>query len=139
LDDNINPFDWPPDGLARPLIDSFFANIYPAFPVIQQDEFMATFRKFSSASYEQVTEEQESFLRMANIIFAISSKRAHLNIPDWDGDTRDHLIYYDRARRLGLDHRTLHKDPEINHTACLALLGLYFLATDQLARSDYAF
>jgi hypothetical protein len=129
--EEVNALEWPPPAVARALVDSYFEKVHVSFPILSRNDF---YRKFETFPKDQVLSEDQCWLALANMVFAIGAKLAHLTNADFRGDDRDHLVYYARARALGMDHRTLNQDPELQHTACLGVLGLYLLTTDQLNR-----
>jgi len=128
--EEVNSLEWPPPTVARALVDSYFERVHVSFPILSRNDF---YQKFETFPKDQITTEDQCWLAVANMVFAIGAKFAHLTNADL-GDDRDHLVYYARARALGMDQRTLNQDPEFQHTVCLGVLGLYLLATDQLNR-----
>jgi len=128
---DVNPREWPPHNVAKALTDAYFEHVHIAFPVMSKHNFYTKFRSFPK---NQPSSEDHCWLALINLVFAIGAKYAHLVQSDIRGDDRDHLVYYARARALGIDERTLNQDPELMHTTCLGVLGLYLLATDQLNR-----
>jgi hypothetical protein len=129
--EEVNPLEWPPPAVARALVDSYFEKVHVPFPILSRNDF---YRKFEAFPKDQITTDDQCWLAVANMVFAIGAKFAYLTDADFRGDDRDHLVYYARARALGIDQRTLNQDPELQHIACLGVLGLYLLATDQLNR-----
>ncbi len=129
--DEVNPFEWPAPALAKALVDSYFAHVHVAFPVLLKKDFYKTVNTFPR---DHVSREDQCCLSLINMVFAIGAKFKDLKDSDYRGDDRDHLVYYARARALGMDQRTLNQDPELQHIICLAILGLYLLATDQMNR-----
>lgn len=129
--EEVNALEWPPPMLARALVDSYFDIVHVSFPILSRNDFYKKFETFPKA---QISTEDQGWLAVANMVFAIGAKFAHLTNADYRGDDRDHLVYYARASALGMDHRTLNRDPELQHTACLGVLGLYLFTTDQLNR-----
>jgi hypothetical protein len=129
--EEVNPLEWPPTTVARALVDSYFEKVHVSFPILSRNDF---YRKFKTFPKDQISTEDQCWLAVANMVFAISAKFAHLTNADFRDDDRDHLVYYARARALGMDQRTLNQDPELQHTTCLGVLGLYLLSTDQLNR-----
>jgi hypothetical protein len=127
--DEVNPLEWPPPTVAKALVDSYFTHVHGSFPILSKNDF---YKKFDTFPKDQISTEDQCWLSVANMVFAISAKFAHLTNADFRGDDRDHLIYYARARALGMDYRTVNQDPELQHTSCLGVLGLYLLATDEL-------
>lgn len=129
--EEVNALEWPPPAVARALVDSYFDKVHVSFPILSRTDF---YRKFETFPKDQISTEDQCWLALANMVFAIGAKFAHLTNADSRGDDRDHLVYYARARALGMDQRTLNQDPELQHTVCLGVLGLYLLTTDQLNR-----
>ena len=127
----VNPFEWPAPAVAKALVESYFEHVHAAFPILCKKDFYATFESYPR---DQISPEDYTWLSLVNIVFAIGAKFAHMTYADFRGDERDHHVYYARARALGMDQRTLNKDPELQHTACLGILGLYLLAADHLNR-----
>lgn len=129
--DEVNALDWPPPTVAKALVDSYFNQVHVSFPILSKNDF---YTKFDTFPKDQISTEDQYWLSVANMVFAIGAKFSHLTNAEFRGDNRDHLVYYARARALGMDQRTLNQDPELQHTSCLGVLGLYLLATDQLNR-----
>lgn len=129
--DEVNPLEWPLPHIANALVDSYFEHIHISFPILPKQDFYAKFNTFPK---DQISTEDQCFLSLVNMVFAIGAKFAHLTRADYRGHDRDHYMFYARARALGMDERTLNKDPELQHTTCLGVLGLYLLTTDQLNR-----
>ena len=102
-----------------------------SFPILSKKDF---YKRFETFPKDQISTDDQCWLAIANIVFAIGAKFAHLTNAEYRSDDRDYLVYYARASALGMDQRTLNQDPELQHTACLGLVGLYLLATDQLNR-----
>jgi hypothetical protein len=133
--DTVNPLGMPDPQVARALVEVYFLKAHPTFPVLCEADFTDTFNLYLSHGLpQQLSDHEQDWLCMLNIVFAIGSKFDYITNPDYAGDNRDHLVFYARAQGLGLDFRTLHRDSEIQHTACLGLLGLYLLINDQINR-----
>jgi hypothetical protein len=129
--DEVNPLEWPLPHVASALVGSFFQNIHDSFPVLCKQDLMEKFRSFPK---DQYSAEDHCWLSLVNMVFAIGARFAHLTHAEYRGHDKDHCMYYARARALGMDERTLNKDPELQHLTCLGILGLYLLTTDQLNR-----
>ncbi|KAI9735695.1 MAG: hypothetical protein M1818_006303 [Claussenomyces sp. TS43310] len=131
----VNPFEIPTARVARALVNTYFEKVHPIFPVLIKNNFLRELEEFLQGTIEEVTEEQQNWLCLLNVIFAIGSRCSHVLGTEWRGDVRDHLIYIARSRRLGLDSRAIYKDPELNHTVNLCLFGIYFLCTEQINKA----
>lgn len=146
--DQVYPFGFPPQETAAALVETYFELVHPSFPIIEREEFSKRFVSFNPEEFKEddgsrignessrvgITEDQQRWLCLLNVVFAISAKYAHLVRARWEGSDDDHLTYIARARKLGMDTRALYRSPEINQTKIMALCGLYYLATDQLNR-----
>lgn len=129
--DEVNPFEWPAPTVAKALVDLYFEHVHVAFPILSKRDFYSTFESYPRS---RITQEDHTWLSLANMVFAMGAIFAHMTQAEFRGDERDHHVYYARARALGMDQRSLNRDPEIQHTACLGILGLYLLSADQLNR-----
>lgn len=106
--EEVNALEWPPAAVARALVDSYFDKVHVSFPILSKNSF---YKKFETFPKDQLSTEDQAWLAVANIVFAIGAKFAHLTNADYRGDYRDHLVYYARASALGMDQRTLNQDP----------------------------
>lgn len=138
LDIEVNAHEWPEPILADLLVETYFENVHVAFPVFSKSDFMLAYRTFPREAVN-LDREQQTWLSTLNLVLAIGSHYTNLNGVAYAENVRDHLLFYARARKLGIDGRTLHADPEVGHTSTLGLLGLYLLCTDQLNRFDCIF
>lgn len=146
MNDRIHPFDWPSADTIAHLVGAYWTTVHPSFLVLDRARFMADLQKFDVSTLSEYSEtgewrwskslsqEQQNWMSMANIVFAISARFAHLVGPDWSGSDNDHRIYMARARALGMETRILGSDPSIMQTTILALYGLYLITTDELSK-----
>lgn len=51
-----------------------------------------------------------------------------------EGDERDHLLYFSRARLLSLNGNTILNHPDLQQVQVLGLIAFYLLATSQINR-----
>ena len=68
-----------------------------------------------------------------NMIFAIGASYAHLT-GDAQGDERDHLLYFARARMLATARDPFVHHPDVQDVRLRALMGFYYLCSSQLNR-----
>jgi hypothetical protein len=135
LDLEVNPLDWPRHELADHLVEVYFENFHIAFPVFSEEDFRKKYQQFPREPHH-LDSRQQTFLCTLNLVFAVACQFMRLGQErnDIEGNDTNHLVYYARARELGLDTRTLYSDPELSHTSCLGVLGLFWLCTDQFNR-----
>ena len=131
----VNPYEMPPSDVADKLVDSYFENVHTARPFFLVTDFMEAFKTFPRDQSVTLSSKDETWLCLINLVFAIGARLAHLTNADYQGDERDDLLYFARARRLGLDdEHILYKDSELQKTTCLGLLVIYLMASNQLNR-----
>ena len=130
---NINCFDWPEPEDADALIQSYFATVHHAFPILDKINFMSQYNQFDRTS-ANISIENVIWLGTLNTIFAISAVHAHLTRSPNRGHYCDHLIYVARAKTLCLDQGLLYDDARVHTTSAIGLLCLYFISTCRLNR-----
>lgn len=135
LDDvQVDNLAWPAPATAMAYVNAYFDIIHPTFPLLYKSDFMAMFAQFSRQGMGSLSLIQRRWLSKVNVVFAIGAKFAHLTNAEYRGNENDHLIYYARARSLGLDHQKLNDPPGLHQLSCLALLGLYLVTDHQINR-----
>ena len=127
----INAFDWPHPRVALMLSESYFGSLHHCFPFIDKNEFLNKLKHIHEDKIAASWSERR-WLSMANLIFALGSK--HINMGN-KADIADHLVYYARARALGLDHRLLFDHPLFEQIQSLGILGLYLFVNHSISRS----
>jgi hypothetical protein len=130
----VNPFEWPTPAVALAHVASYFDTIHSAFPIVYKRGFMNKFNQFQRHSVGNLSSTNRRWLSQINIVFAIGAKFAHLTKADYRGNEYDHLIFYARAKALGLEHQRLTDRPELDQLACVGLLGLYLIVDHQISR-----
>lgn len=138
-EDSVNPMDMPPLPIAKILAHSYFETVHDSFPLVAKGVFMdALLNQFHNRPPSSW--EGRHWLSMANIIFAVGAKWLYLTRPrgaDMQGlkiGPGDHVVYYARARSLGLDHRLIMDHPLIEQIQALGILGLYLIVNHQISR-----
>ena len=129
-EDDVNPLEWPHPDIALTLSKAYFDTLHTCFPFIDKMNFLNTLTHFREGR-TSVSWNERRWMSMANLIFAVGSK--HLNMGSRDA-VPDHLIYYARARALGLDHRLLFDHPRFEQIQALGILGLYLFVNHSVAR-----
>lgn len=130
----VNPFEWPTSLVALAYVTSYFNSIHSAFPIVYKSGFMAVFNQFPSDSVSSLSSTDRRWLSQINIVFAIGAKFAYLTKAEHRGNEYDHLIFYARAKALGLEHQNYTDRPELDQVSCLGLLGLYLIVDHQINR-----
>jgi hypothetical protein len=138
-EDSVDPMEVPPGPIARTLAESYFETVHGSFPLVDKDVFMDVLHtRFHS--WPPLSWEGRRWLSMANIIFAVGAKWMYLTRPrrvDMQGPNigpGDHIVYYARARSLGLDHRLIMDHPLLEQIQALGILSLYLIVNHQISR-----
>lgn len=130
LDDPVDPFELPPIEIAKKLLSFYLDTVHGGFPIIEKDKVNREFNKvYGNEPYRLPLK----YRAMLNLIFAIGAKHAHL-IRDPQGDTRDHAIYFARARMVGMNGDILFQHPDTQQVQICALLGFYLMGVSQVNR-----
>lgn len=129
-EDTINALDWPSPETALELSNAYFETLHTCFPFIDRRVFLNTLAQFRPGRMSASWNERR-WLSMANLIFAIGSKHIGMN---GNRGVTDHLVYYARARALGLDHRLLFDHPLFEQIQALGILGLYLFVNHSIGR-----
>lgn len=134
---SVNPLEMPKDSIARSLVDAYFRTVHPCFPILSQNDFKNSLKKYYQSPPEKqqkLNHDEAGWLCNLNMVFAIAARYAHVTNAEYKEDGNSHLVYHARARALGLDDMALHQDAELEHTSCLGLSSLYYLSLDQINR-----
>lgn len=129
--DAVDPYEVPTPDMARHLFDAFMRKVHPSFPITGRITLTAQFHKFVTG---QVQRPPEKWLAIINMIFAIGAKYSHFVQADWQGDDRDHLVYFTRARHLCMNGDSLFQHPDLQQIQILGLTAFYFLCISQINR-----
>ena len=133
-EDRVDALKWPSLNVATILSEAYFDSLHVVFPFIDRDQFYNVMNHFPRHARGRSWDERR-WLSMANLIFGLSSRWLHLAAPAGEYGSDDHLMYYARARALGLDHRTLFDHPTLEQVQALGLLALYLFVNNSIARS----
>lgn len=139
-EDSVDPMELPPLPIATALAEAYFDTVHDSFPLVTKGVFMdVLIHQFHS--HAPFSWARRRWLSTANIIFAIGAKWMYVTRPR-SADTQrpiigpgDHIVYYARARSLGLDHRLIMDHPLIEQIQALAILGLYLIVNHQISRA----
>jgi hypothetical protein len=127
--DAVDAYELPTSDTANHLFDTYLSRVHPTFPIIGKSTFTTQFRRFMAGQLPG-----EKWLAVLNLIFAISARYSHLVRAEWRGDERDHLVYFSRARLLGLNGDTLFQHADLQQIQVSGLMALYLLCTNQVNR-----
>ena len=138
-EERVDPMEVPPLPIATVLAEAFFDTVHSSFPLIDKDLFMDNLVR-RSHKQPALSWEGRRWLSTANIIFAIGAKWMYLTRPlgavvqEFNVGPGDHIVYYARARSLGLDHRLIMDHPLLEQIQALGVLGLYLIVNHQISR-----
>ena len=130
----VDPYEVPPRELADSLFNAYMQTVHASFPIIGRSNFTPQFRRFYNNPHDPKVMEATKWRAIINLIFAIGAKYAHLTQAEWQGDERDHLIYFARARQLSITSDTIFTHPDLQLVQIYGLTGFYLLATNQINR-----
>ncbi|KIW15354.1 hypothetical protein PV08_05400 [Exophiala spinifera] len=128
----VDPYEMPTPEAAHQLFNAYISRVHPTFPVVGKINLGAQFRKFISGTIQR---PPEKWLAIINMIFAIGARYSHLVKADWQGDERDHLIYFTRARLLTMNSETLFQHPDLQQIQVLALMSFYLFCASHVNRA----
>lgn len=131
-EDHINERTWPPFDTALILAEAYFHAMQGAFDFVQREQFLDTLVQFPKQQ-AVLSWPERRWLALANLVWAIGSKWLHLAKLD-HSSVEDHLVYYARARSLGLDHRVVFDHPDVERVQAIGLLAFYLLINGSIAR-----
>lgn len=131
------------------LTEAYFHSIQGCFRFLERSQFYRDLRRV----YDNVAEHkapdwpQRRTLAVANMIWTVGARWIELtklnerNYMDNSSEPmiEDQLIYYARARALGLDHRMQLDHPSLETVQGLAVLGFYLLSNGSIQRSVHCF
>jgi hypothetical protein len=132
-EDTIDETAMPAALVAAGLCHVFFETFYATFPLLDKDQLLhnlATYRGLVSDNMWL----QRVWLAIANMVFCLGSNCLYLKGSTDQVSADDHLLYYARARKLGLDHRIVLDHPTIEQVQALGMLGLYMVVKNQISR-----
>ncbi|KIW75157.1 hypothetical protein Z517_11929 [Fonsecaea pedrosoi CBS 271.37] len=133
-EDYVDQYYWPATESLVILSEAFFHCMQGAFHFVLREEFLQRAYSFSGKGTAP-TWRKRRWLAMANLVWAIGAKWLQITqLADKDTNG-DHLLYYARARALGLDHRVMFDHPDIERVQGIGLLSFYLLVNGSITRS----
>ena len=133
IGNEIDPYGLPVKSAADALVRTYFATVHPSFPLIDRALFSHQFEEYFTMS-ESETFKDRTFITTLQIVFAIGAVHAHRTRAEWAGDDRDHLLYFARARVLGIEMGILSDLVYHGQVQVFGLSGMYFMVTNQINR-----
>ncbi|KAK7894621.1 hypothetical protein LTR67_006383 [Exophiala xenobiotica] len=133
-EDLVDPYEWPPAQTAALLSEAYFHAMQDAFPFVIREPFLQ--KVFSYPRGISVPSwSHRRWLALANIVWAVGAKWLQITGLDHQETQETHLIYYARARALGLDHRIMFDHPDVDRVQGIGLLAFYLLINGSIARA----
>ena len=142
LEDYVDASLVPSGRTVQVLTEAYFESVHGAFRFIDREQFLYDFRQiFDGATVPTVFDHlQRSTLATANVTWAIGAK--WIEMTQLDRHTlsnnasapliENHLVYYARARSLGLDHRMQIDHPSLGSVQGMAILSFYLLSNGSI-------
>lgn len=132
-EDHVNPHKWPPMKTAVLLSESYFKAIQGSLSFLVRESFLQSLFSYPRRNTLPGWKERR-WLALANLVWAIGSKWLRIIGYDHADIQQTHLLYYARARALGLDHRVMVDHPDIDRVQGLGLLAFYLLINGSISR-----
>ena len=135
-EDFVDPLHWPGDVTARLLTEAFFHCLHGIFDCFVRERMLADLDAFARNRFSPLSWEQRRWLARTNLMWAIGAKWLQRSMLNDDLAMENHLMYYARARALGLDHRVLLEHPGIMGINALGMLSFYMFTNGSVSRYD---
>jgi hypothetical protein len=132
-EDHINEQLCPPKETAVILSEAYFHALQGAFHFVGRDNFLSSLSSFPQQN-STLNWTQRRWLALANLVWAVGSKWLQISKLDHIYRADTHLVYYARARRLGLDHRVMFDHPDIERVQAMGILAFYLFINGSIAR-----
>lgn len=123
-EDNVDALHWPGDVTVKILSEAFFHALHGIFDSFSREQFLTDLDGFLRSTHP-LSWDQRRWLGVANLTWAIGSKWMNLSMLNDDPTIESHLVYYARARALGIDHRIMLDHPGLQGVRALGLLSVY--------------
>jgi hypothetical protein len=130
---SVDPLYWPGDATARLLFEAFFHSLHGVFDCLTRERVLAELDGFPR-NFAGLSWEQRRWLAVTNLMWAIASKWLQRAMLNDDPGMENHLVYYARARALGLDDRILLERPGLQGINALAMHSFYLFANGLVSR-----
>ncbi|KAL6713476.1 hypothetical protein ACLMJK_008941 [Lecanora helva] len=130
--DDVDRFEVPNKAIGDALFQSYLNTVHWSFPIIGKTTFVQQYNVYYRRPESR---PNPNWLAILNLIFAIGAKYSHITRAEWRGDSRDHLIYFTRARMLGLSTDAILGHADLQKVQITGLMSFYLMATNQINRS----
>ena len=135
ISDQVDPYELPTRQAADALFAQYLDSVHPSFPILRKVYFLSQYNNFFNRVHtSEPLKPGNKWLAILNLVFAIAAKYSHLIQAEWRGDERDHLIFFTRARLLGITSDSLFDHPDLQQVQISGLVGFYLLSTNQINR-----
>ncbi|KAK5188954.1 hypothetical protein LTR92_011046 [Exophiala xenobiotica] len=131
-EDYIEAGKLPPPETAILLSQACFHSLHDAFRFLDGDIFLQTLSNFPRNTLV-LSLAQRRWLALANTIWAVGAR--WLETAKLTGFNETHLVYYARARALGLDHRIVLGHPDVETLQAIGLLSFYFFINRSISQA----
>lgn len=136
VDLNVDVFEMPTPETAEKLFTCFMDTVQDSFPTIRKKIFIEQFETYyASVKDGKPNRLPHKWRSILNLVFAIGARFSHLVRAEWQGDERDHLVYYTRARCTGFTPDSVLAHPDLQQIQIASLLAFYYLSIGQISRS----
>ena len=127
--DDINPSDVPAQPIAKRLVEIYFQNVHPCFPVMSK-LFVRQFNNFYSDS---TSRPGKKWLAIMNLVFAIAARYSSL-VQDHPDEQLNHELYFSRAWKLNASDTALIDPPDLQQVQVESLAAFYLLSVGRINR-----
>jgi len=132
-EDHVDALHWPGDVTVKILSEGFFHALHGIFDSFSREQFLEDLDDFRRVPHP-LSWDQRRWLGVANLMWAIGSKWMNRSMLNDDPTIESHLVYYARARALGIDHRIMLDHPGIQGVRSLGLLSVYLFINGSINR-----
>lgn len=119
----------PPKHIADQLIDSYFQNVHPLFPIVEKEAFQKQYRAFYSGSSVRYGDR---WLSIFNLVLAIATRHSFLAGSFATLEHDGHELYFSRGWRLNKNDHAILNQPDLQEVQVEGLTALYLFSVGQL-------
>ena len=131
MTEDVDAFALPNMDVADNLLNTYMNSVHCTYPIVGKNTFVNQYRTFFRGP---PIKPGSKWMAVLNLVFAIAAKHSHLTRAPWAGDASDHLVYFERARLLGLTAERLMDHSDMQQVQVYGLTAFYFLCIDQMNR-----
>lgn len=133
-EDLVAPFYLPEYDTAIVLSEIYFQCTNGTSYFVDRLQFLERLSNYFSRDVPMPSFSDRSFLMKANVLWSFSARWLELHLPSSLGNPESHLIYYARARALGLDHRVPFDHPNLDMIEGSGVLASYLLMNGSVSK-----